>query len=188
VAFEVSAGSATVNSDFVLLTPSPVPFLRGQTTAVINISLVDDTAPELEEGFNVTLLGAAQDDADRPLLATSPSLGPRLVTQCVIDSNDDAAGVFSFLSGDITVAETAGVVTLTVSRSDGALSAVVLQVCQLACVPILLSSNGQEERRGGQSCLGSALLFLLLLPWPGSAVERSMLTPALPRFSCAWIP
>lgn len=52
----VTGGSAVLGQDFTVTDPlGEVVFEQDQTTAVININIVDDNVPELEEEFCVQL-------------------------------------------------------------------------------------------------------------------------------------
>ncbi|KAM9694992.1 adhesion G-protein coupled receptor V1 [Trichechus inunguis] len=98
-------------------------FSDGQSTAMIEITITDDTKFELMEMFNVSLIR----------VAGGGRLGDDIVVTVVIPQNDSPFGVFGFEEKSVMVDESLlsddpdSYVTLTVVRSSGGKGAVQLQ-------------------------------------------------------------
>jgi hypothetical protein len=112
-----STGAASVNwttvnntavspSDFIA-NSGTLTFDEGETTKTIVITLVDDLVEESAEQFKVSLTN--------PVNATLGSAYDATVTI----TNEDFAGTLGFGTGNYTVSESAGTVTLTVNRVNG---------------------------------------------------------------------
>ncbi|EGD76521.1 hypothetical protein PTSG_07638 [Salpingoeca rosetta] len=94
------------------------------STATVVLSVVDDSDPEMEEQFIVTLLDASP----QPYVAIDQA---RASVQVTIPSNDDVSGVFRFADASLAQdaeepegAQTQTDVPFTVTRSAGTLGAV----------------------------------------------------------------
>jgi uncharacterized repeat protein (TIGR01451 family) len=111
-----SASSSTVSVDFFTSNVSSaepgdytaangsVSFAPGQTTRSINISVNGDTLPEPNETFFVNLVNATNAD-----IADGQGIGTI--------NDDDASGVIQFGSATATASESAGSVTINVTRT-----------------------------------------------------------------------
>ncbi|XP_016865453.1 adhesion G-protein coupled receptor V1 isoform X3 [Homo sapiens] len=100
---------------------------EGETAAAINITILEDDVPELEEYFlvNLTYVGLT--------MAASTSFPPRLdseglTAQVIIDANDGARGVIEWQQSRFEVNETHGSLTLVAQRSREPLGHVSLFV------------------------------------------------------------
>ncbi|KAM8960806.1 adhesion G-protein coupled receptor V1 [Pelodytes ibericus] len=90
----------------------------GDTTAALNVSIMDDDIPELQEYILVTLISV---ELVLKLITASP---PRLDTegltaQIIIDANDGVQGVIEWQRTSYTINETQGVLTLVAYRNKG---------------------------------------------------------------------
>ncbi|GAB5567024.1 adhesion G-protein coupled receptor V1 isoform X4 [Prionailurus iriomotensis] len=112
--------------DFV----SVVGFLileEGETAAAINITILEDDIPELEEYFLVNLTYV--DLIMAPLTSFPPRLDSEgLTAQIIIDANDGAQGVIEWQHSRFAVNETKGSLTLVAQRSKRTLGHVSLFV------------------------------------------------------------
>ncbi|XP_076995276.1 adhesion G-protein coupled receptor V1 [Tamandua tetradactyla] len=100
---------------------------EGETSAAINITILEDDIPELEEYFLVNLTHAELIMA--PLTSFPPRLDSEgLTAQIVIDANDGARGVIEWQHSRFEVNETQGSLTLVAQRSRRALGHVSLFV------------------------------------------------------------
>ncbi|KAG8524634.1 Adhesion G-protein coupled receptor V1 [Galemys pyrenaicus] len=100
---------------------------EGETAAPINITILEDDIPELEEYFfvNLTYVELIME----PLTSFPPRLDSEgLTAQVIIDANDGARGVIGWQQGRFEVNETQGSLTLVAHRSKGALGHVSLFV------------------------------------------------------------
>ncbi|XP_058384943.1 adhesion G-protein coupled receptor V1 [Diceros bicornis minor] len=100
---------------------------EGVTAAAINITILEDDIPELEEYFLVNLTHVEL------IMAPFTSFPPRLdseglTAQIIIDANDGARGVIEWQRSRFEVNETQGSLTLVAQRSKGALGHVSLFV------------------------------------------------------------
>uniref|UniRef100_A0A8C3XBP1 Adhesion G-protein coupled receptor V1 n=1 Tax=Catagonus wagneri TaxID=51154 RepID=A0A8C3XBP1_9CETA len=100
---------------------------EGETAAAINITILEDDIPELEEYFLVNLTYVEL------ITAPSTSFPPRLdseglTAQIIIDANDGARGIIEWQHSRFEVNETQGSLTLVAQRSRGALGHVSLFV------------------------------------------------------------
>uniref|UniRef100_A0A2K5BZQ4 Adhesion G-protein coupled receptor V1 n=1 Tax=Aotus nancymaae TaxID=37293 RepID=A0A2K5BZQ4_AOTNA len=100
---------------------------EGETAAAINITILEDDMPELEEYFLVNLTYVEL------IMAASTSFPPRLdseglTAQIVIDANDGARGVIEWQHTRFEVNEAHGNLTLVAQRSREALGHVSLFV------------------------------------------------------------
>ncbi|KAM5191785.1 adhesion G-protein coupled receptor V1 [Mantella aurantiaca] len=91
---------------------------NGQTTAVINVPILEDDIPELQEYILVTLISV---ELIMKLPTSSP---PRLdvegmTAQIVIDANDGVQGIIEWQRTSYEVNETHGVLTLVAYRNKG---------------------------------------------------------------------
>ncbi|XP_040275580.1 adhesion G-protein coupled receptor V1 [Bufo bufo] len=92
--------------------------LDGQTTAAINVTILEDDIPELQEYILVTLVSV---DLTVKVVTTSP---PRLdaeglTAQIIIDANDGVQGVIEWQRTSFEVNETQGILTLVAYRNKG---------------------------------------------------------------------
>ncbi|XP_028615942.1 adhesion G-protein coupled receptor V1 [Grammomys surdaster] len=121
---ETEGNPAEPKADFVPV----VGFLvleEGETTAAINITILEDDIPELKEYFLVNLTHVDL------IMAALTSFPPRLdseglTAQIIIDANDGALGVIEWQHSRFEVNETHGVATLVAQRSRAALGHVSL--------------------------------------------------------------
>ncbi|XP_055460041.1 adhesion G-protein coupled receptor V1 [Psammomys obesus] len=98
---------------------------EGETTAAINITILEDDMPELKEYFLVNLTHV--DLIMAPLTSFPPRLDSEgLSAQIIIDANDGAQGVIEWQRSRFEVNETSGIVTLVAQRSREALGQVSL--------------------------------------------------------------
>ncbi|XP_008827569.1 adhesion G-protein coupled receptor V1 [Nannospalax galili] len=89
---------------------------EGETTAAINITILEDDIPELEEYFLVNLTHVELIMA--PLTSFPPRLDSEgLTAQIIIGANDGARGVIEWQHSRFEVNETHGSVTLVAQRS-----------------------------------------------------------------------
>nr|XP_011757031.1 G-protein coupled receptor 98 isoform X6 [Macaca nemestrina] len=100
---------------------------EGETAAAINITILEDDIPELEEYFLVNLTYVEL------IMAASTSFPPRLdseglTAQIIIDANDGARGVIEWQHSRFEVNETHGSLTLVAQRNREALGHVSLFV------------------------------------------------------------
>ncbi|XP_036081242.1 adhesion G-protein coupled receptor V1 isoform X3 [Rousettus aegyptiacus] len=100
---------------------------EGETAAAINITILEDDIPELEEYFLVNLTYVELIMA--PLTSFPPRLDSEgLTAQVIIDANDGARGIIEWQYNRFEVNETQGSLTLVAQRSKGALGQVSLFV------------------------------------------------------------
>ncbi|XP_059551072.1 adhesion G-protein coupled receptor V1 [Myotis daubentonii] len=100
---------------------------EGVTAAAINITILEDDIPELEEYFLVNLTYVELIMA--PLTSFPPRLDPEgLTAQIIIDANDGARGKIEWQYSRFEINETQGRLTLIAQRSEGALGHVSLFV------------------------------------------------------------
>ncbi|XP_045141134.1 adhesion G-protein coupled receptor V1 [Echinops telfairi] len=100
---------------------------EGETSAAINITILEDDVPELEEYFLVNLTYVEL--AMAPFTSFPPRLDTEgLTSQIVIDANDGARGIVEWQHGRFEVNETQGSLTLVAQRSRGTLGHVSLFV------------------------------------------------------------
>ncbi|XP_037657723.1 adhesion G-protein coupled receptor V1 [Choloepus didactylus] len=100
---------------------------EGETSAAINVTILEDDIPELEEYFLVNLTYAELIMA--PLTSFPPRLDSEGMTaQIVIDANDGARGIIEWQHSRFDVNETQGSLTLVAQRSRGAFGHVSLFV------------------------------------------------------------
>ncbi len=115
VEFATSPGSATSPEDYTHTTGT-VDFPAGETSDTFTVPIFNDGSAENDEFFNVTLLNP------------SPGLvlgTPFAATVTIVDN--DGAGNFQFSAANFSVNESAGTVTITVTRSGGAVGAASVQ-------------------------------------------------------------
>ncbi|XP_048187347.1 adhesion G-protein coupled receptor V1 [Perognathus longimembris pacificus] len=100
---------------------------KGETTKAINITILEDDVPELEEYFLVNLTYVEL--ITTPLTSFPPRLDSEgLTAQIIIDANDGARGVIEWQQSRFEVSETYGNVTLVAKRSREASGQVSLFV------------------------------------------------------------
>ncbi|XP_069912554.1 adhesion G-protein coupled receptor V1 [Oryctolagus cuniculus] len=98
---------------------------EGETAAAINITILEDDIPELEEYFLVNLTSVELIMA--PLTSFPPRLDSEgLTAQITIDANDGARGIIEWQQNRFEVNETHGSLTLVAQRSRAALGRVAL--------------------------------------------------------------
>ncbi|KAG8456387.1 hypothetical protein GDO86_002244 [Hymenochirus boettgeri] len=103
--------------DFLAMSGSLI-MQDGVTTAAINVSILEDEIPELQEHFYVSLISV---ELIMKLITSSP---PRLDTKgltahIIIDANDGAQGVIEWQSTSYEINETQGILTLVAYRNMG---------------------------------------------------------------------
>ncbi|XP_036063369.1 adhesion G-protein coupled receptor V1 [Onychomys torridus] len=121
---ETEGMPAEPEADFVPVTGFLV-LEEGETTAAINITILEDDIPELKEYFLVNLTHV--DLIMAPLTSFPPRLDLEgLTAQIIIDANDGAQGVIEWQHNRFEVNETHGIVTLVAQRSREVLGQVSL--------------------------------------------------------------
>jgi hypothetical protein len=114
------AGSASGGADYAIIGPTTVTWPDAVATQSIRISIVDDSV--LESGADETIV----------LTLTSASAGtigiPATTTIAIADNDapPPSAGQVAFAASTISVSESAGTVTLNVTRSGGSAGAVTV--------------------------------------------------------------
>ncbi|EDQ87127.1 uncharacterized protein MONBRDRAFT_27656 [Monosiga brevicollis MX1] len=128
-------GTATPNVDFVA-EQFEIYFEEGQRVEFVNVTLINDDIPELAEDFSLVIDQVTLVDETYPPSNTTPaaSATPLGIT---IDVNDDANGVFGFVSAGLVETTEGAVVSLQVSRSAGTFGT--------TNIPVTLSVAGQEN-------------------------------------------
>ena len=112
----ITGSSATVGVDYTA-TSGTIAFGAGQLTNTFVVPITDDTGVELDETIQLVLLNPRG----------GASLGRTNAVIQIVD-NDFAAGRLNFSQPTYSVAENAGVATITVLRSGGSLGALTVQV------------------------------------------------------------
>ena len=110
VDYATANGSATAGQDYAN-TSGTLSFAGGQTSRTFTVPMLDDTAYEGDESFAVSLqnpTGGAAIDA--------PSTATVTITE---NDSPPPAGSLQFSGSSYSVAESGGVVTVTVTRSGG---------------------------------------------------------------------
>ena len=92
VSYEVRPGTATAE-DYTLPITDMLMFESGEVVRNLSIAIVDDVMPELDEVFEVVLVGPTGGVA----------IGTPASVSITIPSNDDINGVFSFTSDSLLV-------------------------------------------------------------------------------------
>ncbi|XP_036619299.1 adhesion G-protein coupled receptor V1 [Trichosurus vulpecula] len=112
--------------DFISVVGSLI-LREGETSAAINITILEDDIPELEEYFLVNLTSVELIMA--PLTSFPPRLDSEGVTaQIIIDANDGARGKIEWHNTRFEVHESQGILTLVAHRDGGSLGHVSLFV------------------------------------------------------------
>ncbi|XP_064499040.1 adhesion G-protein coupled receptor V1 isoform X4 [Pseudopipra pipra] len=94
--YETIPGSAKPQEDFIPIYSGELMFLHFQTSAVIELSIIDDTVSEIEEFFFVNLTSVEILDVQPVNLAWSPRLNPAFSVATVnILANDILHGILS---------------------------------------------------------------------------------------------
>ncbi|NXK95299.1 GPR98 protein, partial [Formicarius rufipectus] len=94
--YETIPGSAKPQEDFIPIYRGELMFLHFQTSAVIEISIIDDTVSEIQEFFFVNLTSVEILDVQPMNLAWSPRLNPTFSVATVnILANDILNGILS---------------------------------------------------------------------------------------------
>ncbi|NWW69684.1 GPR98 protein, partial [Climacteris rufus] len=107
--YQTIPGSAKPLEDFIPIYNGELMFLRFQTNAVIEISIIDDTVSEIQEFFFVNLTSVEILDIQPVNLAWSPRLNPAFSVATVnILANDIFHGILSLGPEVIYVEEDAG--------------------------------------------------------------------------------
>uniref|UniRef100_A0A452G4T7 Adhesion G-protein coupled receptor V1 n=1 Tax=Capra hircus TaxID=9925 RepID=A0A452G4T7_CAPHI len=159
---------------------------EGETAGAIDITILEDDIPELEECFLVNLTHVEL------IMAPFTSFPPRLdseglTAQIIIDANDGARGVIEWQLSRFEVNETQGSLTLVAQRRTGALGPVSLLVyaqnleAQLgvdyAFTPMILHfANGERHKNVDIMILDDDIpegdeAFQLILTNPSSGLE-----------------
>ncbi len=110
VNYATSSGTALAGQDYTT-TSGTLNFANGDTSKTITVTVLDDTAVEAGEAFNVTLSGATN----------GATIGT--ATAVVGLSSEDTASEFNFSPTSYSVGEAATSVMLTVSRTGGGVGA-----------------------------------------------------------------
>uniref|UniRef100_A0A8C5LUA9 Adhesion G protein-coupled receptor V1 n=1 Tax=Leptobrachium leishanense TaxID=445787 RepID=A0A8C5LUA9_9ANUR len=90
----------------------------GETTAAINVTILEDDVPELQEYIFVTLVSV---ELTVKLITSSPPKldAEGLTAQIIIDANDGVQGVIEWQRTSYEVNETQGILTLVAYRNKG---------------------------------------------------------------------
>lgn len=116
------AGSAVVSSDFVALNEQLV-FAEGEVEKTVTLVTVDDQKAETTEGLTIEI-DSPSDTAEYDVKSVSVD---------IIDNDDSReTGTFALSSSATTVSESAGSITLMVTRSEGTEGAAVVRVYTVA--------------------------------------------------------
>ena len=110
-------GSAVSPEDFMQQTSTLVSFAIGETTASVNIAIVDDAEVESTESFNVNIAN----------VTGNAVLGTTAATVSISDNDAVAASEVS-LAGDVVVAEDAGVATVQLSMTPAQTELVTVEL------------------------------------------------------------
>jgi CSLREA domain-containing protein len=104
-------GTTAVNGTDFTLTEGSLSFADGESNKTISLDIIDDTLYESPDKVLVLSLSNPSDGS---------SLGTQSSTTITINDNDRQAGEINFAQAAMTVDEHAGIVTVTVERSNGA--------------------------------------------------------------------
>jgi len=111
----LSGATATIDEDFTIAGSGTLQFPSGVQQQAIAIVIVDDAAEENNESFTLELFN--------PQSSGNIELGQQTTAKVVIPQNDvtdsTAVGTLSFSQASYLVGEDAGVVTITINRSNG---------------------------------------------------------------------
>ncbi|NWV12723.1 GPR98 protein, partial [Ptilonorhynchus violaceus] len=108
---------AEPGADYVAVSDSVI-LEEGETSAAINVTILEDDVPEVQEFFLVNLTSVEL------IMNHSTSSPPRLdveglASQIIIDSNDGVSGVVEWESTNFEVSESHGNLTVTAYRNKG---------------------------------------------------------------------
>ena len=123
----------------------------GQASAVIQVTIVDDSVPEVAELFVMKLLSVELEsdinggrdfefEGDVTLIDSEPYLGASIQVDIVISQNDNANGVVSLSASSYDVEE-GSTLQVTVVRSAGTFGIISVTV---VLTPGLASGNGED--------------------------------------------
>jgi len=118
------AGSAVAGSDFVALNEQLV-FAEGEVEKTVTLVTVDDQKAETTESLTIEI-DSPSDTAEYDVKSVSVDIIDN------DDSVDPETGTFALSSSATTVSESAGSVTLTVTRSEGTEGTAVVRVYTVA--------------------------------------------------------
>lgn len=88
---------ATAGADFTVVTRMSIVLQDGQTTGLIQLPIINDNIPELDEQFFLTLVDAEVVNSTTDV-TDSPLLGSLLKASIVIAASDNAFGQFVVLN------------------------------------------------------------------------------------------
>ena len=146
VTYSTVNGTAVAGSDFTGATGATVTILAGATTATITIPVLNDSVFETPEAFTVHLSAAELDVSNEPLAITDADGTGNIV-------DNDAAPAFSI--NDVTVSETAGTITFTVTKAGATAGT---STVNYAVTPDTAVTPG--DYAAGTSALSDTLTFL----------------------------
>ncbi len=116
VSYATANGTATAGSDYTARSGT-LNFASGQTTATVQVPILEDTAVEGDEAFTATLSNPTG----------GATLGTPITTTVMITDNDSVQpGTLRLTAGAVSVGEGGGSVTLTVERVSGTDGAVTV--------------------------------------------------------------
>ena len=123
VDYEVTAGTATADSDFEILSGT-LRFADGESTKTFNVGILDDSTSESAETINIKLLnpknGASLGTPSTAVLTIKANDGGSTSSS----STSNAKGTLNFSATEYQVAENGGSITVTVERTGGSTSSV----------------------------------------------------------------
>ncbi|XP_075693474.1 adhesion G-protein coupled receptor V1 [Rhinoderma darwinii] len=112
-----SMSTAEPGLDYIATSGSLI-LLDGETTAAINVTILEDDLPELQEYILVTLVSVEL--TVKLVTSSPPSLDAEgLTAQIIIDANDGIQGVIEWQRTSFEVNETHGILTLVAYRNKG---------------------------------------------------------------------
>ena len=112
----------------------------GQTSAELPLSILDDALPELQERFLLRLDEVRVDESSASENLEAPKLGPTTEAVVVIETNDNAFGVFSIVK--------------PVGAGSGTLDSHVLEVLESdrLAVDLVVERQGQRIKIFSMLC------------------------------------
>ncbi|ESP05659.1 hypothetical protein LOTGIDRAFT_102713, partial [Lottia gigantea] len=129
----LQAAKARADVDFGLVTENSIIIGDGETSGAINLSIINDNLPELDEKFELKLTKVEVAD-EKFKTKEDPKLGEIKSALVVIESNDNANGVFNIYGTPASLGRTVEVeeidkyaVDLVVERQGGNIGDVNIQ-------------------------------------------------------------
>jgi hypothetical protein len=138
VDYATADGTATAGSDYTA-TNGTLTFAANQTSQIVTIPIQADTLDEPNETFTFTLSNPSPD----------ATLGSPSATTATI-SDDDTAGTVKLSAAYYSIGESAGGVTITVTRSGGASGDVTVDYA---------TSNGTAQAGSDYQAASGTLIF-----------------------------